>query len=123
MRVMSCNAMTELTIDGPSRTTRRRGRRPGTSAPTLLRHLAGWTTRGADGTLTDALRRVWSDGFCASAASIAPVRVWRCAECGEPFAAGDRRAIYGGARCRNTAVTRRYGRRLHARRGAPRGES
>ena len=126
LSAMSFNATTDQPNPGPTRTTggrRGRGRRAGTSAPVLLRHLAGTTDGDADGTLPDALRRVWFDGFCAGAASVASDRVRRCAECGEPFVAGDRREIYCSPRCRNTALKRRYRWRLHARRGAPPAEA
>ena len=115
------DAITDLPIAEPSRIMgqRRRGRRAATSASRLLRHLAGTRAGDADDIWTDALRRVWFHGFCTGAASVAPDRVRRGAHCGEPFVAGDRRAIYCRARCRNTAVKRRYRARLRTRRGTP----
>ena len=116
------DAISDLSIAGPSRITgqRRRGRRAATSVSRLLRQLAGTRAGDADDIWTDALRRVWFHGFCTGAASVAPDRVRRCAHCGEPFVAGDRRAIYCGMRCRYTAVKRRYRARQRTRRGAPR---
>ncbi len=121
MSMTTTDALSDLPIAGPGHITgkRRRGRRAETSASRLLRQLAGTSGGGADGISTDALRRIWFDGFCAGAASVAPDRVRRCAGCGEPFVAGDRRALYCGVRCRNTAVKRRYRARLQARGSDP----
>ena len=125
MSITYINAISDLPYAGPSHTTGERGRgcRAGTSAPILLRHLAGMSAGEADGTLADALRRVWFSEFCTGAASVAPDWMRGCAECREPFVAGDWREIFCGARCRNTAVKRRYRARLRVRRGAPRAEA
>jgi hypothetical protein len=107
------------TVPAPgARTGARRGRppdRPRAGPSVLLRSLAAAAVDLAGGALDEALRRVWFSGFCAGAASAAPDPVRRCARCGEAFVAGHGRAIYCGARCRNTALKRRYRARLRAR--------
>lgn len=94
---------------------RTRGRRRGAHTPILLHSLAAANAAGVHEVVIDALERLWFSGFCAGAASVAPDRVRRCVHCNEPFVAGHGREIYCKARCRNTAVKRRYRARVQAR--------
>lgn len=120
MHTTPTGAMEQPTAAPACRPTHRRqaGRPRGsrrTLPSVLLRSLAEANAAGVCEVASDALERVWYSGFCAGAASVAPDRVRRCANCDESFVAGHRREIYCGARCRNAAVKRRYRARLRAR--------